>query len=295
MSSHDSLTTTTQLQSQAATAARRTAGGTQSGVLPRVGQISFVNCLPIVLPMQRGLVKMSADVHFDTPSQLNRLYAENALDVSAMSSFYYLSRNDLQLIPYLSIACTGAVGSVLLFTRRPLEELKSGRFLGSAQSATSVNLLKVLCQVHYGWIPQIVPELKPDLQDVHADAALVIGDRALEVDSQWSKSYHRIDLGKWWMDTHALPMVFGVWAANSPWVTDHRANFENICADHLRARDIGLNSFFEDVLAEAVKRTGLSQQRLHDYYRQELDFRLTPDHIAGLQLYRKLCLQFGLL
>jgi chorismate dehydratase len=262
---------------------------------PKLGQICFANCLPIVLPFQHGLIDLAADTTFASPAELNALFAAGQLDVGAMSSFYYLSQNNLELLPDVSISCTGSVGSVLFFGKHnQIAKVDTYKVSGSKQSATSINLLRILFHKEFGFIPEIIPDPTPSLQDSEINGALVIGDKALAVDAEWSKSFDRIDLGKWWVDTYKLPMVFGVWAARQSWARDNKNAHSSVVEAHRQAREIGLTSHFKAVLQEGHSRTGLSAERLSTYYLQELDFRLTPDHLRGLDLFRKLCLELDL-
>jgi chorismate dehydratase len=263
----------------------------------RLGQFSFINSLPIVLPLLRGEIAIDAEVTLDAPSRLNRLIADGQLDVSAVSSFEYLSRNDLAFIPDVSISCRGPVGSVLLFSKHSLEDLaKPGKVLvSSAQSASSINLLRVMMLEQYGSAPEIRADMSPEIESEGIDGVLVIGDHALEVDTAWSMRYLRIDMGDWWHRTYNLPMVFGLWAARMDWIERSPKDYATI-SDALRSsKQLGLNGSFEAILDEAEQRTGLDRTRLKNYYQTQIDFDLTPHHLEGLQLYKTLLQQHGLL
>jgi chorismate dehydratase len=262
---------------------------------PRLGQISFVNCLPVVLPIERQHVSMDADIVMETPSRLNALFDEGKLELGAMSSYYFLSKRNLTLCPDVSISCRGAVGSVLLFSKCDPSKLSSGRVVVSAQSATSVNLLKVLFAEQFGRWPETVAHLRPDLDDEHFDGALVIGDRALEVDQDWSQRYIRIDMGEWWHQRYELPMVFGVWAARPDWVDKNHYRFAELSRTLWTSKQIGLTRRWKDTLFEAKRRTGLSLSRLDRYYKQELNFDFDVEHGEGLSLYQELLLKYDLL
>jgi chorismate dehydratase len=214
-----------------------------------------------------------------------------------MSSFYYLSQaSQLQLLPGISIACTGPVGSVLFFSKVELRQLGRARIACTAQSATSVNLLKVLLWQQCNLAVELQTAEEPDLTSVDVDAALVIGDRALAVDAGWSeRGYLRIDLGRWWTEAYGLPMVFGVWAASREWATEHPNKFAHVNEAHITARRMGMETEFQKVVAQAASQTGLSTERLERYFRQELDFELGIDHLKGLELYRRYCADLGLL
>ncbi len=267
----------------------------RSGSLPRLGQISFVNTLPVVLPAINGAIAIPAQVKFGHPAELNAAYTNGELDLGAMSSFFYLEQNNFELLPGLSISSQGPTGSVLLFSKVELDKLNRTGLTASASSATSTNLLKVLFLEEGLGSVKIQKETNPDLDNPQTQAALVIGDYALLVDNQWSQKYLRIDLGEWWFQMCQLPMVFGVWAAKKSWVEEHRTDYLNITHALQQCKELGFSSLFKDVLEEASLRTGLSLKRLERYFLNELSCELDAEHQAGLEHFRQLCLKHGLL
>lgn len=262
---------------------------------PRLGQISFVNSLPVVLPLARHHVPLEADIVLETPAKLNAMFEQGVLEVSAMSSFYFLSKGDLTLCPDLSISCAGEVGSVLLFSKIDPARLLAGKVACSAQSATSVNLLKVLFAEEFGSWPTLVAQTCPDLDAPDFDAALVIGDRALEVDCDWSQRYIRVDMGEWWHNRYGLPMVFGLWAARADWVDKNYYRFLELCRSLRSAKQLGLKRRFKDTVYEAHRRTGLSLSRLERYFKNELNFDFENEHSEALALYQQLLKKHRLL
>jgi len=253
---------------------------------PRLGQINFVNCLPVHLPLTSGHVDINADITEDTPASLNSGYSTGSLDLGAMSSFYYLSNEkDLVLLPGLSISTRAEVGSVLFFSKGPIKD--GCRIVVPSSSATSVALLRLYLATVHAVKAEIVSSAKPDLAAGETDAALVIGDRALTVDALWTEAAERIDLGQWWSTNFKTPMVFGVWAARKDWFAANTDSFEHL-GDHLRAaRDLGLGPLFNQVLDQAQERTALSRNRLERYFLQELDYSLAGEHLKGLSLFQE--------
>jgi chorismate dehydratase len=266
-----------------------------SGPLPRLGQISFINCLPVVLPIEKGQVELPAQTYYASPAELNKAYSGGNLDLGAMSSFYYLERSGLELITDLSISSDGPVGSVLFFSRVAPHKLNGARIAAPASSATSVNLLRVLLLEQLNVRPEIVIENEPSLDNPKTAGALLIGDRALAFDGDWANKYWRADLGQWWRIQTGLPMVFGLWAARNDWAARNQQQFQAVAAALRSARDYGLNSLLPLVVNEATNRTALPQSRLQRYYQAELNFQLTQKHHDGLQLFRELCQHHGLL
>ncbi|MGQ0538475.1 MAG: MqnA/MqnD/SBP family protein, partial [Gemmatimonadaceae bacterium] len=83
----------------------------------RVGRIPYVNCYPVYGAIDRGIVRLSADLVDGVPTELNNLMAQGALDVSVVSAVEYArdSRRYL-LLPDLAISCDGPVRSVMLYS-----------------------------------------------------------------------------------------------------------------------------------------------------------------------------------
>jgi len=253
---------------------------------PRLGQINFVNCLPILLPLTSGRIRIDAEITEDTPANLNSGYSSGELDLGAMSSFFYLSNEeDLVLLPGLSISTKAEVGSVLFFAK---DQIENGcRIVVPASSATSVALLKLYLAIVHCLKADIYTSAKPDLNEKIYDAALVIGDRALTVDAEWSQNAERVDLGQWWSTNFKVPMVFGVWAARKNWREGNLETFEHLSKELQTARDMGLGPLFNEVLDQAERRTALSRTRLQRYFLEELDYCLEEEHLAGLALFKE--------
>lgn len=258
----------------------------KSGQRPRLGQINFVNCLPVHLPLTSGLVPIEADITEETPANLNSGYSTGALDLGAMSSFYYLSnQDDLVLLPGLSISTYKEVGSVLFFSKNQIN--KDSQIEVPASSATSVALLRLYLACVHGVEARFTASPKPDLGGKEIDAALVIGDRALTVDAEWTKQSERVDLGQWWSTNFKTPMVFGVWAARKAWYETNLEKFQRLAEDLRTARNLGLSTIFEEVLDQAQARTELSRERLRRYFLEELDYSMSNEHEKGLQLFKE--------
>ena len=94
-----------------------------------LGQVDFINCLPINLPVSLGEVEINADIIPAVPSELNRLILNGEIDVAPVSSIAYLENKD-KLSPFadLCIASNGPADSVLLFSHFPIEELDDQAF-----------------------------------------------------------------------------------------------------------------------------------------------------------------------
>jgi chorismate dehydratase len=184
---------------------------TVSGPAPvlRVGRIAALNMYPLYhhLELAGGPEFAFTD---GVPTTLNRALISGQLDVSAMSSIEFARHSaELELVPVACISASGAVDSILVFSRVPFAEIASVAV--TPHSATSVALLRVLL----GPEPEFVPLAGPPPHALtESDAVLLIGDEALEGGRAPFAPY-ATDLGERWRARTGLPMVFAVWAARA--------------------------------------------------------------------------------
>src|SRR6185436_7697126 len=191
-----------------------------SGGLMRIGRIPYINCYPVYGALDRGVVRLDAELVDGVPTDLNRRMAAGGLDISVVSAVEYARDSERYLLlPDLAISCDGPVRSVMLFSKRPAGELTGRDLIVSRSSMTSVELLQLLFEnVWHAW-PRFVPG-DAEIRDVveagveDAEARLVIGDAALVLGSNQRERYPYVyDLGQMWKEWTGQPFVFAVWVA----------------------------------------------------------------------------------
>src|SRR5216110_3443083 len=166
--------------------------------------------------------RLEADVEevVGVPTALNRQLVAGELDVAPISSIEYARNADsLRLLPRLCVSSEGAVDSIQLVSRKPLEQVRTVAV--TPESATSVVLTRVL-----------LPEAEHVPLGEEADAKLLIGDAALK--SAFEDPTPHYDLGRLWLERTGLPMVFAVWACPDP-VADGLLGLEDALVASLRA------------------------------------------------------------
>jgi chorismate dehydratase len=178
------------------------AGGPQ-----RVGRISALNMYPVYHHLAAS---PHPEMAFSDglPTTLNTALLDGDLDVSAVSSIVY-ARNAarLRLLPVASIAASGAVDSIRLFSRVPFEAVRTVAV--TRHSATSVALLRILLGPGVPFSPL---EEDPTAALERVDGVLLIADEALHgLLNPFCE--HTADLGELWRQRTGRPMVFAVWAA----------------------------------------------------------------------------------
>ena len=116
----------------------------------RIGMVSYINIGPIYEVWKDSVHRDDWEVIEAPPSRLNIMLAAGQLDLGFVSSYEYCQRPDqYRILSDLSISATGQVGSVFLFSQRPLEELDGQQVLLTNQSDTSVALSKIILEEFY--------------------------------------------------------------------------------------------------------------------------------------------------
>lgn len=259
----------------------------------RLGKIGFLNVLPIYHPLEAGIVPHPFTILSGTPSYLNGLMADGMLDVSVVSSIEYAKHPERYFIlPDLSISCCGAVKSVLLLSRVPVEDLAGRKVLATTQSHTSVGLLKVLFSAHLGIDVRLTPGNCTESLEKgeNPEAFLAIGDEALRLKDH-PRYLYRWDLGEVWHRWTGLPFVFALWVIQRQSLERWNGALGNAVRALTSAKEWGL-SHLEDICSEALKKGVLGMAELEDYYRA-LKFDLTDREQRGLERFYQYLAQIG--
>jgi len=255
---------------------------------PRVGHIRFLNCLPYYHGLVKHQVLREVDLTQGTPAELNRLLLEGKLDISPISSIAYArNQQELLLLPNLSVSCAGPVKSIYLVSKRPIEELDRRTVALTNMSATSHVLLKIILEDAYGAHPHYF-EVPPDLglMLTEADAALLIGDAALQVHFAKPAGCYTYDLGVEWAKLTQRKMVFAVWAIRRAYAAEEPELARKISRALVRAMDYSA-AHVTEIAREAAREASYDAYFLEDYF-TTLQFGLEDAHCQGLlEYYRR--------
>jgi chorismate dehydratase len=234
----------------------------------RLGRISYVNMAPVFYRLDAGVDEIPG-----VPTELNRRLLDGEVDLAPISSIEYARHAErLRILPRLCVGSEGAVDSIQLVSRVPLEHVRTVAV--TPESATSVVLTKVL-----------LPEAGHVPLGEAADATLLIGDAALQSAFEDPTPHH--DLGRLWLERTGLPMVFAVWAAPEP-VAEGLAELEDaLVASVRRAR-----AEPERLAREASERYGYPAGFLARYF-EKLRYSFGPRERAGLMTFLELACEAG--
>jgi chorismate dehydratase len=234
----------------------------------RLGRISYVNMAPVFYRVDADVEEIQG-----VPTELNRCLLEGECDVAPISSIEYARHAErLRLLPRLCVASEGAVDSIQLVSKKPLEQVRSVAV--TPESATSVVLTRVL-----------LPEAAHVPLDEDADAKLLIGDAALK--SAFEDPTPHYDLGRLWLERTGLPMVFAVWACPEP-VAPGLTELEAALVASVRLA----RAEPETLAYEASDRYGYPAGFLARYF-EKLRYRFGPRERAGLMTFLELARDVG--
>jgi chorismate dehydratase len=234
----------------------------------RLGRISYVNMAPVFFRLEAEVDEVQG-----VPTELNGRLVAGELDLAPISSIEY-ARNagQLRVLPRLCVSSEGAVDSIQLVSKLPLEHVRSVAV--TPESATSVVLVRVL-----------LPEATHVPLGEEADAKLLIGDAALQ--SAFEDPTPHYDLGRLWLERTGLPMVFAVWAAPEP-TADGLLDLQEALVNSVRAA----RAEPETLAYEASDRYGYPPGFLARYF-EKLRYSFGPRERAGLLTFLEMARDAG--
>ena len=248
----------------------------------RLGAVSYLNTKPLVYGLEAHPEQFA--IRFDVPAKCASLLHDGRVDLGLIPAIEYLS-GDYYIVPDVAIASDGEIASVAVFTRVPIEQVRTLAL--DISSRTSVALTRVLCAKHWHITPSFTPA-DPDLETMlsRADAALVIGDPALRIDAA---KHHvtKIDLGSEWRALTGLPFVYAMWTGRAG------AASPDQCRALQHARDRGVAHVAEIARDVARGDSGRETQALH-YLRDNLKYGLGEREAQGLRRFHELAAEVGL-
>jgi chorismate dehydratase len=268
-----------------------------------------LNTAPLVRGFTHGPLRGKYDLSFTVPSQCAEALRSGAVDVAIIPAIEYQRIPDLVILPNLSIASKKSVRSLLLVSKKPIQQV--ARIALDRSSRSTQALTRILCEKRWHIAPEFF-EAAPDLPEMlrHADAALLIGDPALRLAIATAPNARRdssgeivttaaaagfpeagplfiYDIVEKWRAMTSLPAVLAVWAARGGSVTPELIqDFQDSLAFGLQHLDA--------IAAEAAAQMNLPAAELRRYLAENIDYHLDEENLQGLTRYYSLAAELGL-
>jgi chorismate dehydratase len=276
----------------------------------RVSIVQYLNTAPLVYGFTHGPLKGKYDLSFTIPSRCADDLRDGNADIAIIPAIEFQRIDNLVGLPDLAIAAKRRVRSLLIVSRKPIAEVKSIALDHSSRSTQA--LTRILCAEHW--------HITPDFQEAtltaktmleNSDAALLIGDPALrlaislasyatlgpagesicdagKIGVNATEPLHVYDVVQEWRRLSGLPAVLAIWAGR------REAISAEVMADFAASRDYGVTSIPE-ISEAAATALGLPAPDLLTYLRENINYTLSRENLAGLELYYCLAAKLGLI
>lgn len=205
----------------------------QTNTKLRIGKIRYLNCVPFFF----GLAEMfratgaEPEVSFfeSHPAGINQAMEKGEIDAAPVSSLEYLQRqDDYLLLPELAIGTRLFARSVLLLSKKKIEQLSGAVIALSRESLSSAGLVRILLAKKFGHRNAFeVTDQDPEAMLQKYPAALVIGDQALFC--QPKELIYKYDLGELWHSWTGKPFVFSLWVVRRDFAVQHAELLRTFC------------------------------------------------------------------
>jgi chorismate dehydratase len=251
---------------------------------PRVCAVGYLNASPLVWGFLHGPLKGRIDLSFRLPAECADVLRAGQADVGIPPSIELAANRELLVIPGCSISSRGPVGSVLLISRRPIDQVES--VAADTSSRTSVALAQVILARKYHRYVKMRP-YPPRIEEMLdiADAAVVIGDPALRF--RPAGGQHVYDLGAEWHSLTRLPMVYAIWAVRRP------AADPELAALFQASARFGMEHLDDIVAVEAAQR-GIPGDLARRYLTENIRYSWNEPERRGLALFLEYAAELGL-
>lgn len=247
----------------------------------RISAISYLNTAPLMWDFENTEVGSQFEISYTIPADCARALANGSGDIGIIPAAAYATIPDLLILPDVAIAAKRAVRSILLVSKVPIAEIRSVAL--DTSSMTSVALTRVILHRWFGGNQQFT-SMRPDLGamlDNH-DAALLIGDPALQVDRN---KYHTYDLAEEWIGRTGKPFVFAFWAIRKKAWAESDPPLD-LAAIFQRSRSHGLEIDSINHIAHSwAARLNLTEVDVRRYLCENIYYYLDSPCLEGLSLF----------
>jgi chorismate dehydratase len=276
----------------------------------RISVVQYLNTAPLVHGFVYGPLKGKYELSFTLPSKCADDLRDGLADVAIIPAIEYQRIDNLLVLPDLAIAAKRRVRSLLIVSRKPIPEVASIALDSSSRSTQA--LTRILCAEHWHIAPKFSEETlsTPSMLE-HSDAALLIGDPALRLAISIANyatlgpdgelmcnadkaginatgTLHIYDVVQEWRRLSGLPAVLAVWAARPDAIT------AEVAADFVASQAYGV-AHLEEIAEGAADDLSLPADELLTYLRENIDYTLSSENLAGLELYHCLAAKLGLI
>ena len=238
----------------------------------KVSAVSYLNTIPFIYGLKQSKLMETIDLSLDYPAICADKLIRREVDIALIPVVAISQLENPYIISDYCIGSDGEVDTVCLYSDVPIQEIKSIAL--DYQSRTSVALLEILLKEYWHVSPEL-NNARIGFEDKvkEKDAALVIGDRAFELNTKHKYIY---DLSAIWKRMTGLPFVFAAWVSNKKLPQDIIVSFN-------KALENGLLDIDKALALEGNKYHSCSNPE--DYLKHKISFLLDSEKQKGMMLF----------
>lgn len=279
----------------------------------RISVVEFLNTAPLVWGFTDGPLAGKYELSFAVPSRCAEALRHGEADLGIIPAVEYQRMDsDMVALPGMAIASKREVRSLLIVAKKPIELAK--RIALDTSSRSTVALVRMLAAERWKISPEFV-DAAPDASEMlrSADAALVIGDPALEISLKMDilaakapsgeqccqgdpddmpvpgfETLFVYDVVHQWRELTGKPSVLALWVGRRDVVTPELVN------DFWDSKKYGQDHVREIAEAASIK-LAMSPRSLERYLTENINFDLDEENLSGLQLYFEKAAAAGLI
>ena len=260
----------------------------------RLGKIAFANCDFPYYALEHGKVE-AKDIKITEahPVELARLFFEDQLDISPISSIMYGKREDLLILPGLSITSNDFTRSVLICSngKTDFSDFEGKILCIPETTASSASLIKIIFRLK-GINARFRQCSGTDIDGMlkQGDAALLIGDSALHAIGKYSIV---ADLGNEWKKLTGKKMVYALWVVREEYARQNPEKVRFVLDAILRSKDYAYQNIGE-IAAFIGKGKNIDCGFMREYL-HTLNYDLDDESVESLELYYKYAQECGII
>ncbi len=265
----------------------------------KIAAISYLNTAPLLWDFDRSPSSSDFEMSYTLPADCAEALRSGTADIGIVPVASYATIPDLLVVPDVAIAARRAVRSILLVSDASESNVSKEHYLAGMRSIaldtssmTSAALTKILFAKWLGG-PRHYKPMAPNLDVMLAecDAALLIGDPALQVDRS---RYFTLDLAEEWNACTGKPAVFAFWAIRKQALSGRdRVTITNTFKG---SRDRGLLPKNLELIAEDwADRLSIPINDVQTYLTCNIHYYLDSPCLEGLHLFYRYAAEVGAL
>ncbi|MBK9282782.1 MAG: menaquinone biosynthesis protein [Sphingobacteriaceae bacterium] len=239
----------------------------------RLSIVSYTNTLPFRWALKNSALLNQIEYSEDIPSICAKKLLYDQADLALVPVVILRDMKEYFIVSDYCIGAQGKVDSVKLYSRVPLQEIKS--IILDYQSRTSVQLTKILCKEHWQIAPNFLDALPGYESDLNEKTAIVvIGDRTFKLNGTFNYEY---DLAEEWKSMTGLPFVFAAWVSNKKLDEKFLQDFNAV----LKQGKENISS----AIHSAENKSNLSDSDLSFYLQDRIRYNLTDEYEKAMEIF----------